>query len=185
MTLPSEVFTDVVVPPAAGLESLAELATSLVAVQERIARGEALLKELKEQARQLGEDAIPSKMDELGMRTFTLTTGHEVRVESVISASLSGPQKPKAIAWLRATGHDSLIKRDLTVSFPKGADQDAHACLQLLRTHAYTVSDKEDVNTTSFKALVKELIAEGQPVPIQELGVYVGRKTTITHHQES
>jgi len=181
--IPAEIFNDKAKVSEARLAGLVTKAQELLVLGKRIETGEALLKELKEQYRAMSEDTIPAMLDEAGVSGFAMTDGTKIAVEPVISASITGEIKPRVIAWLRKNKHDGIITRDIIVKFGKGEDAAARKLLATLRK-SYDPIDKEDVNTATFKALVKELIGKGAQLPLKELGVYAGRKTTITRKSD-
>lgn len=184
MTLKIDPYADAqeqVIPSDSKLTEIKNLAFDLLALKIKIAENEAGLKSLKEQTRILEEETLPDAMSSVHMKTFTLQNGYTFAIEPFLHCSLAGKAKTHAIAWLRATKQDGLIKRVVSVAFGKGGEAAAQSLAeQLAQRFSGKVENKEDVNTTSFKALVNELIAEGKPVPLQDLGVYAGRHAVIT-----
>lgn len=163
------------------LEELSRLAQQLYLAQRQVEQAEGALKALKEEERTLRERTIPERMAEAGVRALKLANGWSLEVTPFITASLTGPVMPRAIAWLQASGHDGLIKREVTVAFGKGSTQEALALRQLLAGAGYAYQEKETVNTTSFKALIRELEAQGQlhTVPVDQVGVYMGKEAKL------
>lgn len=173
--------TTVGTPPAEKLREISGLAQTLVNREIHIATMEEQLRKVKEEARVLREEMLPEAMAAVKLKDFTLTTGERIVVEPFFHCSLSGATKIRALNWLRATGRDGLIKRVVSVAFSKGKDGIANDLVQRLEGLGFTAENKEDVNTTSFKALIKELVEEGKQVPLQDLGVYAGTHAVIIH----
>jgi hypothetical protein len=90
-----------------------------------------------------------------------------------MSVSLSEGKKVVAINWLRTIGKESLIRSTITVDVPKGTSPKLVEKLKAVisKTQLPMVVG-EDVNTGSFKALLKEKLEEGAKIDLQSLGAY-------------
>lgn len=166
--------------PSATLAPLLQLVSKLQTAQTQVAQADVLLKAAKETERVLREETLPDALSAAGLTSLTLSDGTKVSVEPFLHCSLAGAVKPKAIAWLVKSDNAGLIKNEVKVVFPKGKEKEAQQLMQRLAKAGYTPEQVQDVNTTSFKALVRELLADGQPVPLADVGVYTGREAVIT-----
>jgi hypothetical protein len=186
MTTSINPYEDAAAPatvPSEKLREIGGLALQLRLLDYSVADLEQKLKQAKEEARIVREEKLPEALASVGMTEFALTGGIRVTVEPFLHCSLAeggGKVKERALAWLRAAGHTGLIKRNVTVEFKKGKEKDAERLKALLAAQHFAFVDREDVNTTSFKALVKELLEDGKPVPLDQVGVYAGRRAVIT-----
>ncbi|HEV8176934.1 MAG TPA: hypothetical protein VGP44_04530 [Gemmatimonadales bacterium] len=163
-----------------GLQRLLSEAESMAAQEQAVALLEQTLKTAKERLRQQQEVELPALCDELGISTVTLSDGRTLSVAPFVTASISGKLMSTVLAWLRANAHDGIIVNELSVKFPKGAETRAQQARRLLADAGYLFDEKTTVNTTSFKALVRELLRDGIDVPTKDLGVYVGRRCVLT-----
>ena len=162
------------------LKKISTLAEQFTNLLSRIEKGEALLKDLKEQARLVSEEMIPAAMDEVGMEEFTLSSGDTISVENIVTATISEPNRATAFAWLRKHKHGSIIKREIKLNFGMGEDKQAKALLALLKkSKLRPTSDKETVHPSTLKAFVKEQLAEGKDIPMDVFGVYEVRRASV------
>jgi hypothetical protein len=172
--------------PAADLTHIAQLARDVVTAQLEVLAAQKTLADASKKLLDLETKTLPEAMDSAQMKEFTTVDGLKIEVAPVISASISGPKKPFVCQWLRDNDQEELIKPTITVVYGKGAlavaQERATALSDELRDTA-AVSVEEDVNTASFKALIKELRdtspEEAAKIPYEELGVYVGRKASV------
>ena len=102
-----------------------------------------------------------------------------VSVKDGYYCSLTGKHKQPAIDWLRQEGHDAVISRDFTAQFGRGEDQQADRLAKLLRQRKVAFKEAENVNTGTFKAIIKEMVEGGRRVPLVKLGVRVVPTSTI------
>lgn len=134
------------------------------------------LDQVKKQVAALEMDTLPGLFNELRLTKLVRSDGLEMTLGLVINASLSDPAKAaEAAAFLRKHGADGLIKNEVSVSFGKGEDELSRALLASLRKSAKwrdRVEVKQTINTTSYKALVKELIEAGTSGAREAPGVF-------------
>lgn len=152
-----------------------------------VARAEDELKKAQERLASVQEHELPEEMERLGMKEFTLQNGLSVSVRTILRASVAGDRMPAAIKWLRENGAESLIKRDVTVSFGKGEDKKATELIKrLMRSvRKYAVGDEESVNTATLKSYVQEKLTEGYNIPLELLGAYQQKQSVIERPGEA
>ncbi len=163
----------------AQVKSIADLADEAKLLEGQIGAVEESLKLMGERYRLLTEVTLPEAMDAANMKTFTTKSGAVVEVGPFLQVSLAGDKLGKACTWLKATGNDGIITRDVVVSFKKGDMDAAEQVLVQLKEQGFEPVDRQAVNTATFKALLRELLAKGTPVPLEELGAYAARRATI------
>lgn len=163
------------------LAQLTALAKRQRELEGRIAKGEALLKDLNDQLRLVAERDIPDAMDSLEMAEFTLTDGACIRIKEDIACGISKATQAVAFTWLRKHGHGALIKRDITIKFGKGEEKLASKLLSLLKKQfpQRPVNDKENVHYQTLKAFLKEQLAAGTSIPMETFGVMPIRRAII------
>jgi len=171
--------------PVVSLQAVQEMARQMYDAQQVVVEAEADLKKKKEALRQIEEVKLPELMDTAGVSSVSTPDGLVVKIDSFMTASVTEAKRPFVIQWLKANEHDELVKPELSVTYSKGeleqAQEDAKALAALT---GRPVSVEEAVNTASFKALIAELRREQPdlPLPLDELGVYIGRKAKLMQH---
>lgn len=176
--------TQLAANPGERLKTLSDYLDGLRQLRARIVQGEALLAELKRDEKNLSETVIPAAMDELNLSKVAARDGTEFSVQPYVSASLAEGRMADALAWLREIGHDELILTVVVTEFVKGQDAQARALQEELALRELAASLKSTVNTSTFKAFVRELDEHASeqdavPVPYERLGIYKGRKTVL------
>ena len=137
------------------------------------------LEGVKKEVRRIEEQEIPALMAELGMKKFTLEDGSEVKVNPFYSASINKERQDEAFGWLNDHGFGDLIKNTVTAKFGKGQDALAERVAAELAQNGYLVDTSKKVEPMTLKAFVKEQYEQGNSVPDDLFGVYVGQKATI------
>jgi len=75
---------------------------------------------------------------------------------------------------------DDVIKDEVTAAFGKGAASLAEEAVKLLIDSGATAVDrKRYVNPQTFAALLRELLAAGEEVPLDELGAFMQRRAKL------
>lgn len=139
-------------PADSDLEQVAQMATDLQLIRNRMALLAAQLKELGAEERQLSQHDLPERMREIGLTEFTLEQGGKVSVKHRVKASLTAAKKEEGLGWLRDNGFGDLIK-------------------------ARTI--EEGVHANTLTAFCKEQLSMGKPLPTTLFGVYEFDETTI------
>lgn len=166
--------------PNEKLEEISQLAKSLQDQDTAIATLEEQLEKMKEKAKHLSEVLIPEAMMEVGMESFKLKDGTSVTISKFYSGSIKEEFADRAFAWLRSTGNDSLIKREVKLAFGKGEDAAANKVLDILEQNGYSPTDKSSVHPMTLKSFIREQMESGNPdFPAEVFGAYVGNKTKI------
>ena len=147
------------------------LEEELVEVQEAVKNKTSELKAVQEQ--------LAETMDEAGMASFKTKDGRSVEIKDFVSASIKVADKPEAFAWLEQNGHADLIKHEVKLTFKKGENDKAEKALQVLRDQGFIPDDKESVHSGTLSSFCREQIELGNPIPLDLLGVYQGRKSII------
>lgn len=165
-----------------GNQSLAEvsrLAQQLIDAESQVEEFQARLKQAQVAVMELKQRQLPDTMQELGIKSFKLTSGAEVKVEPFFRCSLAGKAKEAAITWLKETEQDGLLTREITVPFGKGELDRSKALHEALLKKGYAAALTESVNTASFKKLVRESLEAGLNPPLDTMGVFQGKEAVI------
>tara|TARA_R110000787_G_scaffold169030_1_gene281761 strand:+ start:226 stop:801 length:576 start_codon:yes stop_codon:yes gene_type:complete len=165
------------------IKNLSRLVNDLLVTEGEIGNTEERLRKLKDQQKQLSEQAIPDKLAELGVADLRLSDGSRISADPFYSARITAKNLGLAHDWLRDNGHGDIIKNTLTVSFSQGEDADATRLAELLTKEGYLPQTKEAVHPSTLRAFVKEMIESGNSsfdVDTQKkFSVYTGKRTKI------
>ena len=165
-----------------GLESVAELLRSQLALEASIEAHEDQLKNYKEQLRKLSGEIIPEKMAELGMTSTEMYDGSKVQIVEDIYVSIpKDPQKSKACyEWLEDNGLGDIIKNSVGMSFGKGEGNMAKNLEESIKEMGLIPEVKVSVHPSTLKATIKKWHEEGKSVPDSTFSLFIGQKTKIT-----
>jgi HEAT repeat protein len=165
------------------LATVAALAEKQLREEAEVERLEALLKDAKEQLRHTSMEALPTAMDEVGdvgLTSFELRSGHVVSVEDKLSASIPKKNKSACAKWLEDNGHESIVRKTVTLSFGRGEEDALNDLCTVLEDEDFCEYEiAEDMNTTTIKALCKELMEDGEEFPLKLFGIYEYRQATV------
>lgn len=165
--------------PDESLSSLKKLIDMQLARESDITLLEKKLDELKEQHRKLSQETIPDKMQELGLSELRTDQGFMVRVQKFYSAKIPDEYRDKAVAWLRQTGNDGIIKTALSMAFGKGEDREVQRVSKLLKRAGIEFEAKQSIHPQTLKAFVREMVESGKQISHQMFGIYIGNVTKI------
>jgi len=161
------------------LQEISDLATQQVKVEAEIAELETILEAKKNRLNQLSGTLIPEAMMAVGMESFKLADGTMVKVDKFYAGRIDDSHAADAFAWLRKTGNDSLIKREVKLMFGRGEDQQAQAAIAALKLKGFEPVDKQSVHPMTLKSFIREQYESGTDFPAELFGAYVGNKTKI------
>ena len=165
------------------LGMLRSLAGEQRALEQDVARLERELVEAKERLRQVSEVRLPEAMEELGVPEFSTIDGLRIKIKEVVRASMGSGEleKSRALDWLEQNGHGKLIKRVLEVPFGSGQDQyDRARGLQAdLLDKGLHASFERKVESSTLRAFVTEMLAQGRDIPLDVFKVLRQRRAQI------
>ena len=165
------------------IDKLGHKIKQMQAIQKDIAQNEEYLKQRKKDLEQISGEAIPTMLTEMGLSYLKLADGSSVEVKTNYSATITLANKEKAFNWLRENDLGDIIKNELTVSFGRNEDNKAADYAELARGQGYQPTQKLKVEPMTLKALVRERIEGGKPLPTEIFNVFIGNKTTIKRKQ--
>ena len=165
------------------IDKLANKIKQMQIIQKDIAQNEEYLKQRKQELEQISGEAIPTMLTEMGLSYLKLADGSSVEVKTNYSATITLANKEKAFNWLRENDLGDIIKNELTVSFGRNEDNKAAEYAELAKGQGYQPTQKLKVEPMTLKALVRERIEGGKPLPTEIFNVFIGNKTTIKRKQ--
>ena len=162
-----------------GVQSLADQVGRLEIVFSEIDEAESRLKLLKKKRDHISGEVIPTMMSEMGLAELKLHDGSHLKVSTSYKAHISEANKEMAYNWLRENGLGDIIKNEISVSFGRNEDNKAADYAELAKGQGFQPTQKMKVEPMTLKALVRERIEAGKPMPAEIFSVFVGNKTTI------
>lgn len=135
------------------------------------AKGEALKK--------VQEDLLPEAMAEIGLETFTLSSGEKVTIKTGIAATISKANAPEAFAWLKVNKHDDIIKNEFKISFGRGEENSAKALTLFLVKHKHEFINKRGVHHSTLRAFCNEQMEKGVNIPQDIFGIFNWSKSIV------
>jgi hypothetical protein len=173
---------------------VSRLLAQLAVLTERIAKGETLLATLKQQAQTILTRDLPDALKALGVQAVTLDDGTVVKMVEMVQTNISAERRVAAHAWLEAHGHGGVIKREASLTLPKG-DEGASMVRELAKVAAtlgVPLDVSENVHPQTLKALVREILAQEtgqtpveQRLPRETFGVFVVEMAEIKRDKKT
>ena len=165
------------------IQSLADQVEMLENLHKRIETSENNIKDLKKEYQRISGEVIPTMMSEMGLAELKLHDGSHLKVSTSYRATITEANKESAFNWLRNNGLGDIIKNEISVSFGRNEDNKAADYAALAEERGYQPTQKLKVEPMTLKALVRERIEGGKPLPTEIFNVFIGNKTTIKRKQ--
>jgi hypothetical protein len=134
------------------------------------------LKQLKKELNDLSGAKIPELMGEMGVRDFTMKTGHKVVVKPYYSGKITDYA---AYTWLQENGFGDLPKVTITVKEPMIDEDLISRVREVLNEAGITFDEDTGIHSKTLSAFLKEQIEGGMNIPRELFNVFAGFKTTI------
>lgn len=169
-----------------GLEAITAFARQQWQLEHDIKVLEAKVKEKEAELARIRDHDLPEAMAEADVEEFTLQGGYRIKIEKIVAAKISKDRAEEAFEWLRKNGHESLIKRNVSLQFGKGEGKMAEKVLAAMRKAFPNREpvDKRSVHHQTLGAFVREQIADGHDLPFDIFGVYIVDRAKIIPPKE-
>jgi hypothetical protein len=165
------------------IQSLADQVEKLESLHKRLELQEQNTKDLKSEIQKVSGDIIPTMMSEMGLAELKLHDGSHLKVSTTYRASITEANKEMAFNWLRDNGLGDIIKNEILVSFGRNEDNKAADYAELAKGQGFQPTQKMKVEPMTLKALVRERIEGGKPIPTEIFGIFSENKTTIKRNK--
>jgi len=165
------------------IQSLADQVEKLESLHKRLELQEQNTKDLKSEIQKVSGDIIPTMMSEMGLAELKLHDGSHLKVSTTYRASITEANKEMAFNWLRDNGLGDIIKNEILVSFGRNEDNKAADYAALAKGQGFQPTQKMKVEPMTLKALVRERIEGGKPIPTEIFGIFSENKTTIKRNK--
>lgn len=167
-------------PDDAKLKSLAGLAAEKARLENEIKDLEAMLAVQKEELKRITTKDLPDAMRAIGVNCIGLTDGSRIELETETYVSIPEKTREQAFEWLRANGHEGIIKNAVTCSFGKGQDDEAGDLVTFLESTGYSFDRKTTVHASTLKAWAKSMAEDGVELPPDIFSVYTETTAEVT-----
>ena len=165
------------------IQSLADQVEKLESLHKRLELQEQNTKNLKSEIQKISGDIIPTMMSEMGLAELKLHDGSHLKVSTTYRATITEANKETAFNWLRDNGLGDIIKNEILVSFGRNEDNKAADYAALAKGQGFQPTQKMKVEPLTLKALVRERIEAGKPMPTEIFGIFSENKTTIKRNK--
>ena len=162
------------------LQSIALLAEKQVQLEQARELLSIQMDHLMEELQQVKENLLPDAMMALGLESFVLKSGYAVCVDKFYAGKIPDDRSSEAFAWLRTHGLESIIKREVKLVFGKGEDDRATETMIWMRKQGLDPVDKTGVHPQTLKSFIRERMENGQELPNELFGVFVGNRAKVT-----
>ena len=163
------------------LSQVASLANYQRELEQEVEYLEGELKKAKDRLRKVREVDLPDMLvNQCGLQGMTLADGKEVAIEEKMYCSVPKKNLDWVCNWLSENGHGALVKRDITLPFNKGEEEQVQKVTEVLTDAGfdrYTI--QQAVHTGQLKTLIKELQEQGAEGPTEKMGAYTQRQTVV------
>lgn len=168
-------------PTQEAFANLNALVSAAIAAEVELEKASEVQKAKRQALDALIMEAIPTAMDQMGLKEFTTLSGLTIKVKEDLSHSLAADRKPAGLDWLEKNGHGSIIKSELTISFAKGKEAEARQVLSELQSAhpGLPIEQGRDVHSATLKSLLKQLMEKGVDVPVDIFKVARVRKAVL------
>ena len=161
------------------LNTVSTLANKQLTLATEVAELEANLKAKKEELRLTSEQELPDAMQAAGLTQITLSSGEKIDINEFYNAHISKANQEKAYDWLVSNGHEGLIKNEVLLKFGREENEVVEQTVSALQSRGLSPEVRQSVHPSTLKAFVKEQLTQGNDIPTEPFGIYIGTKATI------
>lgn len=158
------------------LQSLVSLADLQIGYETQIADAEAELSELKALLKDVSEKSIPTMMEQLGMKDFTLSNGRKLIIKDFYSGQ---PLGPESYDWLLEQGYGDMVKAKVVVPYSFTDANELTAITTFLDRFKIPYETKTEIHHMTFGAFLREQDKKNVELPAELFKTYHGKKTNI------
>lgn len=151
-----------------------------LAAEKKVSDLKEKLKTAKEELRTVSENELPDLMDTLNLATIVTKKGFAIVIKKDWKQKLPKKNKTEALKWLGDNKRGDIIKRQVSVPFVVGQEEEAEALLTLLQEKYGPLAEMEkNVAAPTLKATLKQLLEDGVDVPLKLFGMWEQRVAKI------
>lgn len=161
---------------------LGKLVKEAASIARRMATIEDELSELSAKFRAITERQLVEEMAASGCERFTGKDGTQIDIKDFINGSIpkDADRRDKAFDWLKKNGAEDLIRLSVAFNLDPSEKKGQKALLAFAKKSGLTYDAAHKVHPQSLYAFVRERLEGGEQVPVETLGLYVGKVAKIT-----
>lgn len=174
--------------PQDAIRALGQLAAKQGLLELEIEDLEQQLKDKKKELAEYAEKLVPTALEQMGIGAgskIKTLGGLTVELKEDVRASI--PQDPTkrqaALDWLYETGNDGIVKREITISYPREKAKFADELMDKLRDMGVmenaSVENDWDIHNSTLVAFIKAELREGREVPMSNFGAFIQKRAKI------
>lgn len=163
----------------ATLDKLHRLVGEQAKLELQLLEKEEELGKIKKRVELYREKLVPEVMEKLGLDDLRTKTGLKVALRKEIRVSLPQDEvrRARAFDYLRETGNDGIIKREITINYGRDSNAFADELLQKLEEMGVslhgTVEHEWNINPQTLKKFVRDSLQDGAEIPLEDFGAFV------------
>lgn len=175
-------FNSAKVPTEQELSAISKELQIAVQLQTTIDGMEEVLAIKRQELHSITTRKLPDIMLAAGTLAFKTPEGAKVEIKEFMSGSLPKEklERDVALKFLEMNGAGPLIKNSFFIALGKGQKEELKQLTKALKGVGVDYTRKEDVNAQSLYAWARERVKNGEPLPLETLGLYSGRVAKIT-----
>jgi hypothetical protein len=155
------------------LAQIAQTARDVMEAQALVAEREEALKDAQKLLRVLQQETLPELMATAGQDALTTIDGLKVAMKTGTQWRPDQDQRKATISWLEDNGHAAIVKREVKLPLGKVSQEEVNALSSTLVGMGLAPAFKLDVHPQTFGALIRELLQNGENVPLADMGAEV------------
>lgn len=169
-------------PPPGGdkLDTIMNLVRRCRSLDVEIDQRLAALKLLVDERENIAAKQLPNLLDETGVESITLPTGHKVEIDEDLKMSIPKKSKAEAYKWLAANGGREYINKLYQIPVRKEDTELAKKLEKLFAENKIGFNAEDSAAGASVKAFLKRKQKAGADVPLKLFGAHEIRKAKIT-----
>lgn len=155
------------------LAAIAQKARDIIEQQKAVEKAEEDLKKAKRRLADMVETEMVELMSDAGQEQLTTVDGYIVSIKENVRGQPTKENASAAFKWLRDHKHGGIIKSEISAPLGKADPALVKKALAALEKLKIQAAVDEKVHWQTLGALVRELLAKGENIPLDLLGVQV------------
>jgi len=161
------------------LAQISATARQIIEARAEVDKAQEELTEAQRYLRTLEEEVLVELMEEAGQSDIKTSDGLKIKIQEVYRGQPTKANEAEAFAWLRKEGHGAILKNKITAELGRKEDDKAGEVMDSLREQGLQPSRKVSVHWQTLCSLVREMMEDGDNVPLDLLGVSRTKKAAV------
>ena len=118
----------------------------------------------KKELKKIQEGALPEMMHGLGFDLLKTATGHTIKIDRGIAASITKANQAAAVACLKKTKNEAIIKTELKLVYTGMEEKKLSKAFKVLDKAGIQYGINEGIHSGTLKAFVRNELEDGREV---------------------